>query len=186
MKCPRNSPENLGSATKKYTTIFCERKYTMTQQMMCYNCRFFSPGEHGCASYELEQKLGEFEESLEGVCRRHFPRVGQLLKSQNGKEFYDYGVWPIVLASQWCGEFQPRARCHNGSAKNQPCGSVSKCTESCTKRHESQSVCNGKMAEENFTEKSCVCNVGRNDPNAVQKDTKAGCFAMVPSCQNDR
>lgn len=147
----------------------------MSTTQHCFECRYFSPtGEHSDV----------VEATTKGQCRKLPPRP--LGATPHNTPNAERTGWPIVFAGEWCGEFQPRMRCHNGSAKRQPCGSVSKCTERCSKRHESRSVCNGKMAEENFTEKSCVCKVGRKDTNFVQKDTKAGCFAMVPSCQNGR
>lgn len=78
--------------------------------MCCYNCRFFSPGDLGCSSYDHNDTLGEFKEGDEGICRRHTPRHGKTLTRKNGDEFVCFGEWPKVMVNDWCGEFQPRTK----------------------------------------------------------------------------
>ena len=80
----------------------------MTTEMTCYECRFFSPGENGCPSYQHNEELGEFEEAKEGLCRRQTPRHGKTLKRPNDDEFVCFAEWPKVMHCDWCGEFKPR------------------------------------------------------------------------------
>lgn len=81
----------------------------MHRYICCFNCRYYSPGELGCPSYEHEKQLGEYEESKEGICRRHTPRHGKTIVESNGHEFICYAEWPRVMACDWCGEFKPRS-----------------------------------------------------------------------------
>jgi hypothetical protein len=53
---------------------------------------------------ELDWKDG----CCEGECRRHPPRVGRLGRDCHGDEFREYGDFPKVLGSDWCGEFAAR------------------------------------------------------------------------------
>jgi len=80
----------------------------MTTEMCCHNCRFFSPGEGGCPSYETETELGEYDETKEGQCRRHPPGHGKTIPQKNGELMTYFGDWPKVMACFWCGEFQQR------------------------------------------------------------------------------
>ena len=82
----------------------------MTDEMTCFDCRYFSPGDYGCPSYICAQQLGEFEEGKAGVCRRHTPRHGETLTHSNGQEFICFAQWPKVMACDWCGEFEPRTQ----------------------------------------------------------------------------
>ncbi len=76
----------------------------------CFDCRFFCPEKTGCLSAG-DLKESDWDESLTGECRRHAPQVGRFRGEQEPLQ-YDYGQWPLVLACNWCGEFQPcdRAR----------------------------------------------------------------------------
>ena len=42
---------------------------------------------------------------LEGQCHAELPVLGQMLKDRQGDPFRDFGEWPKVLASDWCGHF---------------------------------------------------------------------------------
>ncbi len=90
----------------------------MTDAMTCYHCRFFSPGEVGCPSYLHGQEIGDFEESKEGICRRHTPRHGKTIQRSNGDDFISFAEWPKVMASDWCGEFESRTQHHNCNHHN--------------------------------------------------------------------
>jgi hypothetical protein len=72
----------------------------------CFDCRYFrmvgrdDPEE----LVESDWKDG----CCEGECRRHPPQVGKLARDLHGDEFRQYGDFPKILGSDWCGEFAPR------------------------------------------------------------------------------
>ncbi len=82
----------------------------MINEITCFDCCYYSPGEYGCPSYYHDQQIGEFDESAEGICRRHTPRHGETITQHNGDEFTCFAEWPKVMASDWCGEFKPRTK----------------------------------------------------------------------------
>jgi hypothetical protein len=90
----------------------------MSDEMTCFNCRYFSPGQAGCPSYLLDQEIGEFEEDKEGLCRRHTPRHGKTIPKPNGDDFVCFAEWPKVMACDWCGEFESRTAHHNCTNRN--------------------------------------------------------------------
>jgi hypothetical protein len=101
----------------------------MNDETICYNCRFFSPGQYGCAPYDLPSRLGEFEEDNEGLCRRHTPRHGETITRPNGDEFICFAEWPKVMACDWCGEFESRTQHHNCANRN--CANCNKAKGDC-------------------------------------------------------
>ena len=75
----------------------------------CFDCRFFSPGEHGCPSWETENSLPkQWDESFEGLCRFNTPLLGDLIKDKDGDEFRFFGQWPKMMACDWCRKFKSR------------------------------------------------------------------------------
>jgi len=73
---------------------------------LCFNCRFFAPD-----CYRLADELteDEWDAGLEGECRRDPPQVGRF-RGEDEHLQYDYGQWPLVLAVNWCGAFEPCRR----------------------------------------------------------------------------
>jgi len=45
-----------------------------------------------------------------GECRRKAPRLAPEGSVYSSHDNAPYGYWPIVQASQWCGEFRARDR----------------------------------------------------------------------------
>ncbi len=74
----------------------------------CYNCRFFSLGEHGSPAYESENLSKEFEDDWEGICKFNPPVLGELMRDREGDDFRHYGEWPKIMAGEWCGKFELR------------------------------------------------------------------------------
>jgi len=72
-------------------------------QSFCLDCRFFSTDD-GVRSADLAPV--KHDECLQGHCRRNPPTVGHF-RGENLSLEYDYGQWPIVLSTDWCGAFQP-------------------------------------------------------------------------------
>jgi hypothetical protein len=72
----------------------------------CFDCRFFVP--EGTWLNDLTE--GQWDECIEGECRAALPVLGQLLTDRHGDPFRDFGDWPKVLASDWCGQFEPREK----------------------------------------------------------------------------
>ena len=70
----------------------------------CFDCRFFVPDDR------LHNDLTEddWDEILEGECRAGLPALGPVVTDRHGDEYRHYGEWPRVLASFWCGQFQPK------------------------------------------------------------------------------
>lgn len=68
----------------------------MTNAPECGRCRFFhldeapTPGSPG---------------EVDGQCRRHCPVAG---RPSDDDRHINYAYWPIVLSSDWCGEFKAR------------------------------------------------------------------------------
>lgn len=60
----------------------------------CSDCRFFSPVEN----------IHAHDDTARGECKRHPPTI------IHGTG--DVGTWPIIEATEWCGEFElaPDAR----------------------------------------------------------------------------
>lgn len=98
--------------------LFRERNPTMTDEMTCYHCRFFSPGQTGCPSDLHDREIGKFEECQEGFCRRHPPRHGKTIPKPNGDNIVCLAKWPKVKARDWCGEFESRTQHHNCNHRN--------------------------------------------------------------------
>ena len=90
----------------------------MSIVISCYDCRYFSPGENGCPSYEHDKELSGFMAEDEGICRRHTPRHGKTIQRKNGDEFICFAEWPKVMACDWCGEFELRVKLHNSKQRN--------------------------------------------------------------------
>jgi hypothetical protein len=79
------------------------------EYQMCYDCRFFSPGDFGCPQDYLEKELPkDWDEGLYGVCRLNPPRHGDMIKRGDDEQWQFYGEWPRVMAVDWCGQFQQR------------------------------------------------------------------------------
>jgi len=70
----------------------------------CFDCRFFVP--EGERFNDLTED--QWDECLEGECRAGLPRLGQMLTDRHGDLFRDFGEWPKVMASDWCGKFNRR------------------------------------------------------------------------------
>ncbi len=70
----------------------------------CFDCRFFVPD--GRLHNDLTEE--QWDEALEGECRAGLPALGPLVSDRHGDEYRHYGEWPRVLASFWCGQFQPK------------------------------------------------------------------------------
>ncbi len=96
----------------------------MKNEVMYYNCRFFSPGAYGCASNMTAVKLGAFKEWGDGICRRHTPRQGNRVKRANAEEYVCLAEWPQVMTNDWCGEFEPRHT--DGNTKECACANCTK------------------------------------------------------------
>lgn len=80
-------------------------------QPACFNCRFFVP--ESSAHNDLTQ--AQWDDGLEGECRRHTPTLGIMLTDRHGDEFRHYGEWPKVMAGDWCGCFESKvATVHTG------------------------------------------------------------------------
>ena len=69
----------------------------------CCYCIFFVTldGDHAASLRPADQA-----ECLQGHCRRNPPSVGRFRGEDEDLE-YDYGQWPLVLSSDWCGAFEP-------------------------------------------------------------------------------
>ena len=119
----------------------------------CFYCRFFAPDDagHGKAA------PGQWDECMEGECRRDTPRLGDLLVDRCGDAFRHFGQWPKVMAGDWCGRFEPRqdatrdsgARTrHVGPRSNASCGVEQGCARAGVCRHvaEHQSGQDGQAA----------------------------------------
>jgi len=69
----------------------------------CFLCRFFSLCNTDVRSSGIPlDELGD----VRGFCRINPPTVGRFCGPELKLE-YDYGQWPIVQPSDWCGAFQP-------------------------------------------------------------------------------
>ncbi len=96
----------------------------MSDEMTCYHCRFFSPGQAGCLSNLHDREISKFEECQEGFCRRHPPRHGKTIPKPNGDNIVCLAKWPKVMACDWCREFESRTAKHN--CANHSCGNCAK------------------------------------------------------------
>ena len=70
----------------------------------CFDCRFLVPDDR--LHNDLTQD--DWDDILEGECRASLPALGPVVTDRHGDEYRHYGEWPRVLASFWCGHFQPR------------------------------------------------------------------------------
>ena len=69
---------------------------------LCFDCVFFAP--EGKRINDLTED--QWDEGITGECRRHCPVA---LEPDEDGRIVNYAYWPIVLASDWCGELKPRA-----------------------------------------------------------------------------
>ena len=106
----------------------------------CFDCRFFCTFDGETRADDLTQS--DLHECLQGHCRRNTPMVGHFRGEDQALE-YDYGQWPLVLGSNWCGRFEPCERAirdiapqtrHVGPRSNISCG-VEGCGRARTCRH---------------------------------------------------
>ncbi|GEM_PF-2144725 len=81
----------------------------------CFDCKHFCPDRTGASSETLTEK--DWDEVMRGECRRYPPHVGKYLGEDVLANGYDYGQWPLVLASDWCSAFQPCERALAADAK---------------------------------------------------------------------
>ncbi len=72
----------------------------------CFDCRFFVPEK----SFHNNLTEEQWDDCLEGQCRAGLPVLGRRLKDRHGDPFRDFGEWPKVMASDWCGKFERRIR----------------------------------------------------------------------------
>ncbi len=84
-------------------------------RIRCFDCKYFSPSAAGSSAENLTEK--DWDEAMLGECRRCPPRVGKYLGEGVLVDGYDYGQWPLVLASDWCGAFESCERAHAERAK---------------------------------------------------------------------
>lgn len=70
----------------------------------CFGCQFFVREESTHNDLTEEQ----WDSCLEGQCRAGLPVLGRMLKDRHGDPFRDFGEWPKVMASDWCGKFERR------------------------------------------------------------------------------
>lgn len=68
-------------------------------QPACCDCRFFET----CLGLDRDQSPED--ECQQGECRRHPPVIDHVSRDAA----VNYAEFPIVVASDWCGEFVPRA-----------------------------------------------------------------------------
>ena len=80
-------------------------------QRLCFDCEFFCPEAGVCRSSD-DLTDGDWDECLEGECRRRPPVVGDLVQDSRdpSDSWRAYGEFPRVLAADWCGKFKPCAR----------------------------------------------------------------------------
>lgn len=71
---------------------------------LCFDCRFFAPN----SDRVLEAQ--DRDETLAGECRFHQPQVGDLMNANIDDQERWFGEFPHVMASDWCGSFEPRQR----------------------------------------------------------------------------
>ena len=76
----------------------------------CANCQYFLLGDDFLTVDDSEaNRLKPFYGDSEGECHRKSPRPGPVdNKKFNGKTLRNFGEWVKVMASDWCGEFEPR------------------------------------------------------------------------------
>ena len=67
----------------------------------CFDCVYFVP--EGMRQNDLSPD--DWKEGIAGDCRRHCPIAGE---PTDDDHHVNYAYWPIVLASDWCGEFQQK------------------------------------------------------------------------------
>ncbi len=72
----------------------------------CFDCVYFVP----FSSWHNHLTEEQWNEGLEGECRRHVPHLGEELTDRHGDTFRHFGEWPKVMACNWCGEFISRHR----------------------------------------------------------------------------
>jgi hypothetical protein len=70
-------------------------------QPYCFECIYFVP--EGERHNKLEDQ--QWDESLAGDCRHHCPVACEPAEDLRR---INYAYWPIVMASDWCGEHEPR------------------------------------------------------------------------------
>ena len=71
-------------------------------ERLCFDCVFFAPEGRMCNDLKEE----DWDEGIGGTCRRHCPVA---IEPDEDDRVVNYAYWPIVLAGDWCGEFEPRA-----------------------------------------------------------------------------
>jgi hypothetical protein len=64
----------------------------------CWDCRFFDPPSGNDRDQPPE------DDCLNGECRRHPPTIDHARRDVA----VNYAMFPIVIACDWCGDFQPR------------------------------------------------------------------------------
>jgi hypothetical protein len=69
-------------------------------ETFCQECRFFQAAGG--------QQRGS------GQCRRFPPVTPQSDKVADTNLAFRTGIWPLVAATSWCGEFQPRDAANKG------------------------------------------------------------------------
>ena len=72
--------------------------------LFCFDCWFFIP--EGRRFNDLTED--QWDDCMEGECHAGVPKLGQMLTDRHGDPFRDFGEWPKVMASDWCGKLEPR------------------------------------------------------------------------------
>lgn len=68
---------------------------------VCTNCAFYR---------SLSFTVGHSREPDSGECRRKAPSLNVFREYESMIRTYSLASFPLVLADDWCGEFEPRAR----------------------------------------------------------------------------
>ena len=76
-----------------------------TMQRCCFDCNFFEL-DNGIARGHTESDGAAGH--TEGECRFNPPVLGPEIE-RDGETIRLYGEFPLVLGTDWCGRFQPRA-----------------------------------------------------------------------------
>ena len=78
---------------------------TESDTRCCGNCEFFDVDD------------AEDLSDPEGMCRRHAPRA-VLAHDEDGKPLHRFTLFPVVIASEWCGEFRVLNHQHGNETTN--------------------------------------------------------------------
>lgn len=76
----------------------------------CSSCKFFMPDTiDNPEKYDqyFARRVDRRPNDITGTCRRHAP-TAQPCREDESESKRMGACWPIVIDSQWCGEFEPR------------------------------------------------------------------------------